>query len=60
MSYNLYLGSSLDPALEVPALPPAQQPAAFVAAVAQIYGTAGHRFPDPRRGGRRHDRGRGA
>lgn len=40
MSYNLYLGSSLDPALEVPELPPAQQPAAFVAAVAEIYGTA--------------------
>jgi len=40
MSYNLYLGSSLDPALEVAELPPTQQPAAFVAAVAQIYGTA--------------------
>ncbi|WP_159083827.1 endonuclease/exonuclease/phosphatase family protein [Nocardioides terrigena] len=40
MSYNLYLGSSLDPALEVPSLPPPQQPAAFVAAVATIYGTA--------------------
>lgn len=40
MTYNLYLGSSLDPALEVGQLPPAQQPAAFVAAVAQIYGTA--------------------
>jgi len=40
MSYNLYLGSSLDPALEVAELPPEQQPAAFVAAVAQIYGTA--------------------
>ena len=40
MSYNLYLGSSLDPALDVLTLPPAQQPAAFVAAVAQIYGTA--------------------
>ncbi|MBJ7356878.1 endonuclease/exonuclease/phosphatase family protein [Nocardioides sp.] len=40
MSYNLYLGSSLDPALDVAELPPAQQPAAFVAAVAQIYGTA--------------------
>jgi endonuclease/exonuclease/phosphatase family metal-dependent hydrolase len=40
MSYNLYLGSSLDPALEASVLPPAQQPAAFVGAVAQIYGTA--------------------
>lgn len=40
MSYNLYLGSSLDPALAVATLPPAQQPAAFVGAVAQIYGTA--------------------
>jgi hypothetical protein len=40
MSYNLYLGSSLDPALEVAELPPEEQPAAFVAAVAQIYGTA--------------------
>ncbi len=40
MTYNLYLGSSLDPALEVAQLPPAEQPAAFVAAVAQIYGTA--------------------
>jgi endonuclease/exonuclease/phosphatase family metal-dependent hydrolase len=40
MSYNLYLGSSLDPALEVAELPPVEQPAAFVAAVAQIYGTA--------------------
>lgn len=40
MSYNLYLGSSLDPALDVADLPPAEQPAAFVAAVAQIYGTA--------------------
>jgi len=34
MSYNLYLGSSLDPALD------AADPAAFVAAVAQIYSTA--------------------
>jgi endonuclease/exonuclease/phosphatase family metal-dependent hydrolase len=40
MSYNLYLGSSLDPALKVPQLPPDQQPAGLVAAVAQIYGTA--------------------
>lgn len=40
MSYNLYLGSSLDPALDVALLPPEQQPAAFVGAVAQIYGTA--------------------
>jgi endonuclease/exonuclease/phosphatase family metal-dependent hydrolase len=40
MTYNLYLGSSLDPALEVAQLPPAEQPAAFVGAVAQIYGTA--------------------
>jgi endonuclease/exonuclease/phosphatase family metal-dependent hydrolase len=40
MSYNLYLGSSLDPALDVAELPPAERPAAFVAAVAQIYGTA--------------------
>jgi endonuclease/exonuclease/phosphatase family metal-dependent hydrolase len=40
MSYNLYLGSSLDPALEVSQLPPEQQPAAFVQAVATIYGTA--------------------
>ena len=40
MTYNLYLGSSLDPALDVAELPPAQQPAAFVAAVAKIYGTA--------------------
>lgn len=40
MSYNLYLGSSLDPALVVADLPEEQQPAAFVAAVAQIYGTA--------------------
>ena len=34
MTQNLYLGSSLDPALL------AQTPAEFVAAVAQIYGTA--------------------
>lgn len=40
MSYNLYLGSSLDPALEVAELPPEEQPAAFVAAVAEIYGNA--------------------
>jgi endonuclease/exonuclease/phosphatase family metal-dependent hydrolase len=40
MSYNLYLGSSLDPALDVAELPPAQQPAAFVQAVATIYATA--------------------
>lgn len=40
MSYNLYLGSSLDPALRVPELPPDQQPAGLVGAVAQIYGTA--------------------
>ncbi len=40
MTYNLYLGSSLDPALDVADLPPEQQPAAFVGAVAQIYGTA--------------------
>ena len=29
MSYNLYLGSSLDPALEVATLPAAEQPAAL-------------------------------
>jgi endonuclease/exonuclease/phosphatase family metal-dependent hydrolase len=40
MSYNLYLGSSLDPALDVAELPPDDQPEAFVRAVAQIYGTA--------------------
>ena len=40
MSYNLYLGSSLEPALEVAGLPATERPEAFVAAVAEIYGTA--------------------
>ena len=46
MSYNLYLGSSLDPALKVALLPPEEQAEAFVTAVATIYGTAvGSDFP---------------
>ena len=36
MTQNLYLGSSLDPALD----PRVDTPAEFVAAVARIYGTA--------------------